>query len=72
MGVRKESLLYVEQAEHIVSTTGVYRLAVTRDFGISCGSNGTYTLKVVANLEMTAMGQTVDDGTVSGTTYNCP
>jgi hypothetical protein len=45
-----------------ITTSGVYRLAVTRNNGFSCGSTGTYDLSVSSDKNFIFKSQTVDNG----------
>jgi len=59
-------------AGFVVATAGVYRLAVTRDWGSSCGGSGTYRLTIDADKGFVAPVQTVDDVPSAATDWGCP
>ncbi len=54
-----------------VPTSGTYRLAVTRDWGNSCGGSGSYDLEVTADEELEVGGQTADDVTSAAPGFEC-
>lgn len=61
-----------EQVLNYTATeTGTYRLAVTRDWGWSCGGQGTYRLDVTASQNIQVLGQTVEDQLSVATTFSC-
>ena len=49
-------------SDFVVPGDGLYRFAVTRDWGHSCGGSGTYRLIVASDTEFPGVEQTVDDG----------
>ena len=51
---------------------GVYRLAVTRNWGMSCGGDGTYRLLINADKEFTIPSQSVDDVATLASGTSCP
>lgn len=55
-----------------VPATGTYRLAVTRDWGNSCGGAGTYRLMITSDTKFSGVTQTVDDVQSLATTWTCP
>lgn len=51
-----------EQKVGVTATqAGTYRVAVTRDWGLSCGGTGTYRLEVTSTTAFQVVGQTVQD-----------
>ena len=61
--------------EHVdaitVTQTGTYRLAITRDWGTSCGGTGTYRLDVTSTQAFQVMGQTVEDQASLASGFEC-
>jgi hypothetical protein len=55
-----------------VATTGVYRLAVARDWGQSAGASGNYRIGLVSTIPFLNPVQTVDDGTSAASGVVCP
>lgn len=52
-----------EQKTGITATqAGTYRLAVTRDWGFSCGASGTYRVEMTSNVAFEVGNQSVQDG----------
>jgi hypothetical protein len=52
-------------------TSGVYRIAVGRDWGSSAGASGTYTLTVTSSQPIVPGGQTVNDAASGAATTRC-
>ncbi len=50
---------------------GTYRLAVTREWGNSCGGTGTYRLEVTSTVAFQVAGQTVEDQTSLASGFQC-
>lgn len=51
-----------EQALNVLAAAaGTYRVAVTRNWGKSCGSSGTYKLDVTSTVAFVVVGQTISD-----------
>jgi hypothetical protein len=50
---------------------GVYRVAVTRDWGTSCGGTGTYRLEVSSSKGFVPDGQTAEDAPSLATGFRC-
>lgn len=46
----------------ILTQTGTYRVAVTRDWGKSCGSSGNYRLDLTSSIAFQAVSQSVNNG----------
>jgi hypothetical protein len=61
--------------EHVsaitLSQAGTYRLAVTRDWGNSCGGTGTYHLEVTSTVAFQVAGQTVEDQASLASGFEC-
>ncbi len=55
-----------------ITDAGTYRFAITRHWGNSCGSSGTYKLMIISDKEFTMEEQTVNDGTSQAPGYECP
>ncbi|EQA43785.1 hypothetical protein LEP1GSC050_1854 [Leptospira broomii serovar Hurstbridge str. 5399] len=56
-----------------ISTLGVYRIAVGRDWGSSAGSSGTYTLKLsTTKSSMTSLLKTVTNTATLSSGMQCP
>jgi hypothetical protein len=55
-----------------VAATGVYRLAVARDWGASAGATGTYRIGLVSTVPFLNPVQTVEDGTSAAAGMECP
>jgi hypothetical protein len=55
-----------------VTTAGVYRLAITRDWAESCGSSGTYRLVITSSKAFAAPVPTVNDVASLATGTECP
>ncbi|EPG76503.1 hypothetical protein LEP1GSC058_1377 [Leptospira fainei serovar Hurstbridge str. BUT 6] len=56
-----------------ISTLGVYRIAVGRDWGSSAGSSGNYTLKVnTTKSSMTSLVKTVTNTVTLSSGMQCP
>jgi hypothetical protein len=51
--------------------TGTYRIAVTRHWGLSCGSTGTYLLEVISTVAFEPGIQTVQDGPSQAAASEC-
>ncbi|MCP4571379.1 MAG: hypothetical protein GY838_03435 [bacterium] len=58
--------------DFVIPAAGTYRLAVTRDWGDSCGGDGTYRLLIDADEDFSVPDQTVDDLASLATDWNCP
>lgn len=61
-----------ERVEYAVATAGTYRVAVTRDWGNSCGASGTFTLDIASPGGVTVRGQTVNDVASAASGITCP
>ena len=55
-----------------INTTGVYRLAITRDWGDSCSNDGTYRLIIDSDKGFTTPKRTVDDVATLAPGTECP
>ena len=55
-----------------IPTSGVYRLAVTRDWGNSCGNEGTYRLIIGSDEAFSEPVQTVNDLATQAPGTECP
>jgi hypothetical protein len=55
-----------------IPAAGTYRLAITRDWGESCGSSGTYRLLIHSSKAFVAPKQTVDDVATLAVGTECP
>jgi len=58
--------------DFLIPSAGTYRFAVTRDWGNSCGSDGTYKLMVISDREFTVESQIVDDEPSQASGSECP
>ena len=56
----------------IASGSGVYRLAVGRDWGSSAGTSGTYTVTVTADMEFVPLGSTSNNTASQAAGSQCP
>ncbi len=56
---------------HTIDATGTYRIAVTRNHGYSCGTEGTFRLNIQSDVEFSAPIQTVDGAESQATSWNC-
>ncbi len=54
-----------------ITQSGTYRLAVTREWGTSCGGTGTYHLSLTSTAAIQVTGQTVEDQTSQASGYEC-
>ncbi|MBK6948447.1 MAG: hypothetical protein IPH16_10645 [Haliscomenobacter sp.] len=50
---------------------GVYFLAITRNYGSSCGSDGTYLLRITSNGEFNLKNQTGNDIATKASGFEC-
>ncbi|MCP4549783.1 MAG: hypothetical protein GY835_25285 [bacterium] len=55
-----------------IPETGTYRFAVTRDWGDSCGSSGTYYLHISSDTSFSGVTQTVNDEPSLAAEWSCP
>ncbi|MCL4225096.1 MAG: hypothetical protein KJZ91_11580 [Myxococcales bacterium] len=53
------------------ATAGTYRIAVGRDWGMSAGASGNYTLTVTSSGTLTYNGQTANDVATGATNMQC-
>ncbi len=58
--------------DFVVPTSGLYRFAVTRDWGNSCGSSGTYRMVIDSETYFPGVDQTVDDELSLAPGWECP
>ncbi len=58
--------------DFVVPSNGVYRLAVTRDWGNSCGGSGTYRLIIDSDVDFSTPNQTADDVATAAPGWRCP
>jgi hypothetical protein len=58
--------------DFVVPGDGLYRFAVTRDWGHSCGGSGTYRLTVASDTGFPGVEQTVDDEPSLAPDWECP
>lgn len=61
-----------ENTVFTVATTGVYRLAVARDWGQSAGATGSYRIGLVSTIPFLNPVQTLDDGPSDASGFVCP
>ena len=59
-------------ANFLIPDTGTYRFAVTRDWGESCGGNGTYRLAISANKKFPKPTLTANDTLSQAPGAECP
>jgi hypothetical protein len=59
-------------SDFVIPTSGVYRLAITRDWGTSCGGSGTYRLIIDSDGPFGEPTQTVDDTATLASGTTCP
>jgi hypothetical protein len=56
---------------YAVAVGGSYRIAVTREWGSSCGGTGTYRLEVTSTKAFQHLGQTKEDTPSAATGFEC-
>ena len=56
----------------VIPSSGIYKLAVTRDWGASAGLGGDYKLTVIADTPFQTLTQTVDDTDSKASGKECP
>lgn len=56
----------------IISDSGSYRFAITRNYDNSCGTSGTYDINITSSKNFVVSGQTVDDVDSLASGYSCP
>lgn len=54
-----------------VNQTGTYRLAVTRDWGVSCGATGTYRVELASSQTIVVGTQSVQDAASLAPGFEC-
>lgn len=58
--------------DFVITNAGLYRLAITRDWGSSCGGDGTYRLAITSDKGFSQPSPTVDDKQSLAPDYECP
>ncbi|HKP28320.1 MAG TPA: hypothetical protein VJU15_02920 [Gemmatimonadales bacterium] len=58
-------------SSYAVANGGTYRIAVTREWGTSCGGTGTYHIEVSATKAFQALGQTREDAPSAAIGFEC-
>jgi len=56
----------------IAPSSGIYKIAITRDWGTSIGNNGTYKLVLFADTEFEFIEKTIDDIDSLTSDFSCP